>query len=74
MKRNIFAAICCLIGGMALTSCNDWLNVQPRSQVDDKELFESESGFKEALSGVYSSMVSSNTYTKEMTYGFIGIL
>ena len=44
MKRNIFAAICCLIGGMALTSCNDWLNVQPRSQVDDKELFESESG------------------------------
>lgn len=74
MKRNIFAAICCLIGGMALTSCNDWLNVQPRSQVDDKELFESESGFKEALSGVYSSMVSSSTYTKEMTYGFIGIL
>lgn len=60
--------------GLTLTACNDWLDVQPRSQVEDTELFETESGFKEALAGVYSSMVSTGTYTKEMTYGFIGIL
>ena len=59
---------------LSLTSCEDWLNVQPRSQVEDTELFSSESGFKEALAGVYSSMVSTSTYTKEMTYGFIGVL
>lgn len=57
-----------------LAGCNDWLNVQPRSQVEETELFSSEMGFKEALAGVYSSMVNSGTYTKEMTYGFIGIL
>ena len=60
--------------GLTLTACNDWLDVQPRSQVEDNELFETESGYKEALAGVYSSMVSTGTYTKEMTYGFIGIL
>ena len=59
---------------LAWTSCNDWLNVQPRSQVEDTELFSSERGFKEALAGVYSSMVSPNTYAKELTYGFIGVL
>ena len=59
---------------LAMTSCNDWLNVQPRSQVEDTELFSSERGFKEALAGVYSSMVSPNTYAKELTYGFIGVL
>lgn len=59
---------------ITLTSCNDWLDVQPRSQVEDTELFESESGYKEALAGVYSSMVSTRTYAKELTYGFIGIL
>ncbi len=59
---------------LVLASCNEWLDVQPRSQVEDTELFSSERGFKEALSGVYSSMVSSNTYTKELTYGFIGVL
>ena len=59
---------------LSATSCNDWLDVQPRSQVEDTELFESESGFKEALAGVYSSMVNSGTYAKEATYGFIGVL
>ncbi|MBQ9284699.1 MAG: RagB/SusD family nutrient uptake outer membrane protein [Bacteroidaceae bacterium] len=57
-----------------MASCNDWLDVQPRSQVEDTELFETESGFKEALAGIYSSMVSTSTYTKEATYGFIGVL
>ncbi|MBQ7156468.1 MAG: RagB/SusD family nutrient uptake outer membrane protein [Bacteroidaceae bacterium] len=57
-----------------LASCNEWLDVQPRSQVEDTELFSSESGYKEALAGVYSSMVSANTYTKELTYGFVGVL
>lgn len=57
-----------------LSSCNEWLDVQPRSQVEDTELFGTENGYKEALAGIYSSMVSSNTYAKELTYGFIGIL
>ena len=61
-------------GGSLLMSCNSWLDVQPRSQVEDTELFETESGYKEALAGVYSSMVSTKTYTKELTYGFIGVL
>lgn len=59
---------------LLLSSCNDWLDVQPSSQVEDTELFETESGYKEALAGVYSSMVSTKTYAKEATYGFIGVL
>ena len=63
-----------LVLSLTMTSCNSWLDVQPRSQVEDTELFTTESGFKEALAGVYSSMVSSKTYAKDMTYGFIGVL
>jgi len=59
---------------LLLSSCNDWLDVQPRSQVEDTELFETESGYKEALAGVYSSMLSSSTYGKELTYGFLDVL
>lgn len=57
-----------------MSSCNDWLDVQPRSQVEDTELFNTESGYKEALAGIYSSMVNTSTYAKEMTYGFIAVL
>ncbi len=72
MKRKAYILL--IAAGFLWGSCNDWLDVQPRSQVEDTELFESEAGYKEALAGVYSSMVSPSTYTKEMTYGFIGIL
>ena len=59
---------------LLLSSCNDWLSVQPSSQVEDTELFSDERGYKEALAGVYSSMVSANTYAKEMTFGAMAVL
>lgn len=74
MKHYIYKSICALLLLTGSTSCNDWLDVQPASQVEDTELFNTENGFKEALSGVYSSMVSDNTYTKEMLFGMIGVL
>ena len=72
MKR--YKYILLSVAAVAMTACNDWLDVQPRSQVEDTEMFKSESGYKEALAGVYSSMVSSSTYTKDLTFGFIGVL
>lgn len=77
MKLNIFNISAALAGGvmtLAMTSCNDWLSVQPAQQVEDTELFTSQTGFKEALAGVYSSMVSDATYAKELTFGAIGVL
>lgn len=70
----IIKGICAALLLAGATSCNDWLDVQPASQVEDTELFNSESGFKEALSGVYSSMVDESTYTREMTYGAMAVL
>ena len=31
-----------LAATLLLTACNDWLDVQPRSQVEDTELFSTE--------------------------------
>ena len=43
-------------------SCNDWLNIQPESSVDMKELFSREEGFCEALNGIYSSATNNMSY------------
>ena len=59
---------------LTLAACNDWLDVDPKSQVKDKDLFSSEMGFKEALSGVYSIMTQEYLYGKEMTFGMLGVL
>lgn len=69
-KLMVIAAIAVL----TLTACDDYLDVQPQSQVEDTELFSSESGFKEALAGIYSSMVSDDTYQKELLFGAVGVL
>lgn len=68
-RGMLFVSMCALC-----VACDDWLDVQPKSQIEDIELFESETGFKEALSGVYSSMVSDNTYSKELLYGAMAVL
>lgn len=74
MKQYIYKGICAVLLLAGSSSCNDWLDVQPASQVEDTELFTTENGFKEALAGVYSSMVSENTYAMEMTFGSIAVL
>lgn len=68
-KRIVLVGVC-----LMLMACNDWLDVQPKSQVEDNEMFKSETGFKEALAGVYSSMLSNSTYARELTYGAIGVM
>lgn len=76
MKISNYIYKALLVGGLTvtLTSCNDWLNVQPKSQVEDSEMFSSQQGYKEALAGVYSSMVSDNTYAKNLLFGAVGVL
>ena len=69
-KRCLYLCVVML----ATVSCNDWLDVEPKSQVKDKDLFSSETGFKEALSGVYSIMTQEYLYGKELTFGMLGVL
>jgi len=63
-----------LSAGLALvilTSCNKWLDVQPKSQVAEKTLFSTPQGFKDALFGAYGLMTSSQLYGGEMTMGIM---
>jgi hypothetical protein len=71
MKFGKFILILIATSGAA---CSDWLDVEPRSQVKDAELFSSETGFKEALAGVYALLTTEALYVKEMRFGMMGVL
>lgn len=47
---------------LAASACSDWLDVPPPTSVNDRELFETEDGFMEALNGVYISAANYNLY------------
>ena len=60
--------------GVLGTSCQDWLDVKPKSEVKADVLFETEAGFKDALSGVYLLMTNSSAYGLDLTLGFNDVL
>lgn len=61
MKSTITYCLMILIG-LSSVSCGDWLDVLPKSEVDEKEMFESADGYYSAITGVYISMADTSLY------------
>lgn len=59
-----------MLGTMTLTACNDFLDVRPKSEKVEDELFETADGFESAIYGVYGSLqASSALYCKDLYWG-----
>lgn len=65
MKKNILFVL--LVASMLLTACNDWLDVKPKTQIESSELLKDETGYKDALWGVYMLMSQNSMYGVNMT-------
>ena len=77
MKKHIIQSItlisyCLLVIGFS--SCDDWLDVKPKTQIESEDMFSTEMGFKDVLNGVYVNLSSSNMYGREMTYGLVDLI
>ena len=56
-----------LSSAIVLASCSDWLDVKPKTNVEEEDLFKNEQGFKEALTGAYIEMSRNNLYGQNLT-------
>ena len=65
MKRTTYL----LIALFCFTSCENWLDVMPNTDVPAKELFTTENGFTSALAGLYITMTDESTYGKNLSFG-----
>ncbi len=63
-KKTILVLFSILI---IFSSCEDWLDVKPKTSVESSDLFQEESGYKDALWGVYTLMVDPALYGFNMT-------
>ena len=70
MKKRIIYSVLLILTVLA-SSCESWLDVDPRTKVKSDDLFETEAGFKDALIGAYTLMKAEALYGRELTYGFI---
>lgn len=73
MKRNM---LICVLSGILIycSACSDWLDVQPKTSIQEENLFKEEFGFKDVLTGFYLKLGSQKLYGKEFTYGFVELL
>lgn len=56
------------------TSCQDWLDVSPESQVKYDDLFSTKSGFKDQLTGIYTALCEEDLYGAHLTFGMVDAL
>jgi tetratricopeptide (TPR) repeat protein len=65
MKKIIYIFIL-----MAFISCDDFLDVNPKSVVVNDDLFENDEGFQDAIYGVNSSLAVEELYGQRISYEF----
>lgn len=59
---------------LLFASCDDYLDVRPKSEKVQDDLFSDANGFESAIYGVYGSMAESSLYGMYMTWGINDVL
>ncbi len=68
---TVLSAIALALG---MSSCNDYLDVVPDTETDRNQLFTTESGFAEAMSGIYVNLISDALYGKNLTWYMLELI
>lgn len=71
MKKIYLSIISLIVTGFSLTSCSDWLDVNPQDQIKEEFLFTTGEGYQTALNGIYRQMATFNLYGSNMTWGIV---
>lgn len=65
IKAGFYVAVLLLCG----SSCQDWLSVSPKAEIKEDDLFKSENGFKDLLTGIYTGMCAKEAYGANVSLG-----
>ncbi|MBO9562849.1 MAG: RagB/SusD family nutrient uptake outer membrane protein [Niastella sp.] len=72
MKKILFPLL--ISGALVVTGCNKWLDVKPEGQTTKDEMFQTQKGFRDALTGAYLNLKSGDAYGGAMTWSTIEFL
>lgn len=72
MKTRHIIALAAIV--LATASCDDFLDVRPKAEKLERDLFTSTQGFQDAAYGVYATLGNDSLYGKSLTWGVNEIL
>ena len=68
---NIKILTIVLVISQVFCACDDWVDVQPETNVSLEDQFSTAEGFEEVIYGLYIAMGSETLYGHQLTYGWI---
>ena len=68
---KIKSLLICGLGALAMTACNDYLDVDSPSKYSITDVFSSKKDAGQALNGVYASILTNNCFGQAYTYSLI---
>ena len=71
---KIYKLIISIFLFVGLSSCNDWLNIEPKDTTTETDLFATGDGYRVALNGVYAQMAESSLYGQQLNWGFLDVI
>ena len=74
MGRTAFLVLSFFQCLVFFSSCSDWLDVEPKSQIKEEDHFSREGGFKDQMVGIYTQMTTEQMYGLNMGIGFVEVL
>lgn len=72
MKKYLY--MICALAAVSLVSCDDYLDVRPKSEKLEADQFSTPQGFEDAIYGVYGALSSPALYGEDLLWGITDIL
>lgn len=72
--KKLYTVLACLAALMPITSCDDFLDVRPKGEKVEDDLFSDASGFEDAIYGVYGSLADASLYGRDLVWGIPEVL
>ncbi len=69
MNLKKYTGVVLVALALATSSCTEWLDVDPVSEIGADQLFETKQGFDVAINGIYMTLASQELYGGELNYG-----
>ena len=72
--KGLSIMIGCIALALSVTSCDSFLEVRPKAEKVEEDLFSNAQGFEDAIYGVYGSMQQSSLYGRDLMWGVSEVL
>lgn len=73
-KKYMIKWLVAALTALSLTGCSNWLDVQPADRMTEDQVFSTPEGFRAALYGIYTELLSSDLYGGALSFEMIEIM